>query len=70
MMAALVQHQHHPIGFLPLSFSFSDEMVDIASGSSESLNDILDNISENNNTTIIDEEDDYKECLCPTQTCQ
>ena len=63
MMATLVQHHHHPIGFLPLSFSFSDEMIDLASGSSESLNDILDNISENDNTNVIEEDDESKECF-------
>ena len=41
---------HHPIGFLPLCFSLSAETVTsvtrAASTSAESLNDILDNLSE------------------------
>ena len=43
---------HHPIGFLPLCFSLSAETVTSVtraastSASAESLNDILDNLSE------------------------
>ena len=43
---------HHPIGFLPLCFSLSAETVTSVtraastSSSAESLNDILDNLSE------------------------
>ena len=42
---------HHPIGFLPLCFSLSAETVTsvtraASSSSAESLNDILDNVSE------------------------
>ena len=43
---------HHPIGFLPLCFSLSAETVTSvtrpasSSSSAESLNDILDNLSE------------------------
>ena len=61
MAALLQQHPHHPIGFLPLSFSFSDEVIDIASGSSGSINDILDNISDNDNNNF--EDDETKECF-------
>ena len=42
---------HHPIGFLPLCFSLSAETVTsvtraASTSSAESLNDILDNVSE------------------------
>ena len=47
-----VPYHYHPIGFLPLCFSLSAETVTsvtraaYTSSSAESLNDILDNLSE------------------------
>ena len=66
MMATAILH--HPIGFLPLSFSQSDDSVMRSpSSSSESVNDILDSLSdpgENDQMLGGDVDRNYAEKVC------
>ena len=59
---------HHPIGFLPLSFSLSEESVmRPPTSSSESVNDILDTLSdpdENGQILSDDADKNYAEKVC------
>ena len=65
-MATAIFHQ--PIGFLPLSFSLSEESVmRPPTSSSESLNDILDSLSdpdENGQILSDDADKNYAEKVC------
>ncbi len=66
MMATAILH--HPIGFLPLSFSQSeDSVMRPPSSSSESVNDILDSLSdpgENDQILGGDVDKNYAEKVC------
>ena len=66
MMATAILH--HPIGFLPLSFSQSeDSVMRPPSSSSESVNDILDSLSdpgENDQMLGGDVDRNYAEKVC------
>ena len=59
---------HHPIGFLPLAFSQSeDSVMRPPSSSSESLNDVLDSLSDpGENDQILGDDADinYAEKVC------
>lgn len=66
MMATAILH--HPIGFLPLAFSQSeDSVMRPPSSSSESLNDVLDSLSnpgENDQILGDDVDRNYAEKVC------